>query len=65
MASISINLVWETLQTGKKIFVGSNVSTMLSDGRIVRGREYPWGTVNIEDKVGIELAKDFLCQVFY
>ena len=31
--------------------VGSNVSTMLSDGRIVRGREYPWGTVNIEDKV--------------
>ena len=45
--------------------VGSNVSTMLSDGRIVRGREYPWGTVNIEDKVGIELANDFLCQIFY
>jgi len=30
--------------------VGSNVSTNLSDGRVVRGREYPWGTVNIEDK---------------
>jgi len=24
--------------------------TTLSDGRIVRGREYPWGTVNIENK---------------
>jgi len=30
--------------------VGSNVLTTLSDGRLVRGREYPWGTVNIEDK---------------
>ena len=42
--------------------VGSNVSTMLSDGRIVRGREYPWGTVNIENKVGMEVYQDFLCQ---
>ena len=31
--------------------VGSNVSTTLDDGRLVRGREYPWGTVNIENKV--------------
>jgi len=30
--------------------VGSNIHTTLSDGRLVRGREYPWGTVNIEDK---------------
>jgi len=30
--------------------VGSNVSTTLEDGRLVRGREYPWGTVNIENK---------------
>lgn len=30
--------------------VGSNVSTTLDDGRLVRGREYPWGTVNIENK---------------
>ena len=42
--------------------VGSNVSTMLSDGRIVRGREYPWGTVNIENKVGMEVYQDFLYQ---
>eukprot|EP00092_Neocalanus_flemingeri_P041025 GFUD01044669.1.p1 GENE.GFUD01044669.1~~GFUD01044669.1.p1 ORF type:complete len:716 (-),score=198.32 GFUD01044669.1:58-2205(-) len=30
--------------------VGSNVCTTSSDGRLVRGREYPWGTVNIENK---------------
>ena len=32
--------------------VSSNTLTRLGDGRRVRGREYPWGTVNIEDKVG-------------
>ena len=31
--------------------VASNVLTRLEDGRTVRGREYPWGVVNIEDKV--------------
>lgn len=31
--------------------VASNVITRLEDGRTVRGREYPWGVVNIEDKV--------------
>ena len=30
--------------------VSSNTVTV-NDGREVRGREYPWGTVNIEDKV--------------
>jgi len=30
--------------------VSSNTLTTLSDGRVVRGREYPWGTVNIENK---------------
>ena len=32
--------------------VSSNTLTTLEDGRRVRGREYPWGTLNIEDKVG-------------
>ena len=31
--------------------VSSNTFTKLSDGRMVRGRDYPWGTVNIENKV--------------
>ena len=31
--------------------VGSNVVTVGEDGRQVRAREYPWGTVNIENKV--------------
>ena len=30
--------------------VASNTLTTLSDGRKVRGREYPWGCVNIEDR---------------
>ena len=30
--------------------VASNTLTSLEDGRVVRGREYPWGCVNIEDK---------------
>ena len=37
--------------------VSSNTLTTLEDGRVVRGREYPWGTVNIENKVKILLAK--------
>ena len=32
--------------------VGSNTFVTGEDGRRARGREYPWGTVNIEDKVG-------------
>ena len=32
--------------------VAANTLTTLEDGRRVRGREYPWGTLNIEDKVG-------------
>ena len=31
--------------------VSSNTVTENGDGKEVRGREYPWGTVNIEDKV--------------
>ena len=31
--------------------VSSNTLTLNGDGKEVRGREYPWGTVNIEDKV--------------
>jgi len=30
--------------------VGSNVTVVGEDGRTVRGREYPWGTVNVESK---------------
>ena len=30
--------------------VSSNTLTSCEDGRVVRGREYPWGCVNIEDK---------------
>ena len=30
--------------------VAANTLTTLEDGRVVRGREYPWGCVNIEDK---------------
>ena len=30
--------------------VAANTLTSLEDGRVVRGREYPWGCVNIEDK---------------
>ena len=33
--------------------VGSNMTiTDPSTGQMYRGREYPWGCVNIEDKVG-------------
>ena len=32
--------------------VGSNTVVTDEEGNMVRGREYPWGTVNIEDKVG-------------
>ena len=35
--------------------VSSNTFTELSDGRRVRGRDYPWGTVNIENKVSLYL----------
>ena len=31
--------------------VGSNVSISKEDGKVVRGREYPWGVVDIENKV--------------
>ena len=37
--------------------VGSNTVVTDKEGNIVRGREYPWGTVNIEDKVGTQLNK--------
>ena len=30
--------------------VGSNVLVEDEEGRMVRGRRYPWGTVNIEDE---------------
>ena len=34
--------------------VGSNMTiTDPSTGQMYRGREYPWGCVNIEDKVGL------------
>ena len=32
--------------------VGSNVIVTNQDGERVRGRRYPWGTVNIENEVG-------------
>ena len=32
--------------------VGSNTLVMDEEGNRCRGREYPWGTVNIEDTVG-------------
>jgi septin family protein len=32
--------------------VGSNTIVTDDDGNMCRGREYPWGNVNIEDKVG-------------
>ena len=41
--------------------VSSNTLTRLGDGRRVRGREYPWGTVNIEDKVG---GVSLDCEIF-
>ena len=31
--------------------VGSNTMVMDREGNMCRGREYPWGNVNIEDKV--------------
>ena len=31
--------------------VGSNVAITNSEGKVVRGREYPWGIVDIENKV--------------
>ena len=34
--------------------VGSNMTiTDPANGQMYRGREYPWGCVNIEDKVGL------------
>ena len=48
--------------------VSSNTLTRLEDGRRVRGREYPWGTVNIEDKVcacySILLSSDHRPHIF-
>ena len=40
--------------------VGSN--TVISDGEgyRCRGREYPWGCVNIEDKVSVEIIDLYL-----
>ena len=38
--------------------VGSNVTIERGEGRSVRGREYPWGVVDIENKV-ISLIVDF------
>ena len=32
--------------------VGSNTVVTDEEGNMCRGREYPWGNVNIEDKVG-------------
>ena len=31
--------------------VGSNVTIEREEGKNVRGREYPWGVVDIENKV--------------
>lgn len=31
--------------------VGSNTTMTADDGTKFRGREYPWGVVNIEDQV--------------
>ena len=31
--------------------VGSNVTIEREEGKSVRGREYPWGVVDIENKV--------------
>ena len=33
--------------------VGSNITIEKEEGKSVRGREYPWGVVDIEDKVMI------------
>ena len=35
--------------------VGSNTVVVDEKGNRCRGREYPWGTVDIEDKVGYML----------
>ena len=40
--------------------VSSNVLTKLEDGRTVRGREYPWGVVNIENKAGTASLHKYL-----
>ena len=39
--------------------VGSNTSLVDGDGAKYRGREYPWGVVNIEDQVGSSLVTLF------
>ena len=40
--------------------VGSNMTTTDPEtGLRYRGREYPWGCVNIEDKVGAHFTKSF------
>ena len=31
--------------------VGSNITIQREEGKSVRGREYPWGVVDIENKV--------------
>ena len=33
--------------------VGSNITIQKEEGKSVRGREYPWGVVDIENKVMI------------
>ena len=37
--------------------VGSNVTIEREEGKSVRGREYPWGVVDIENKVPQKKAK--------
>ena len=37
--------------------VGSNTSIADGEGNMYRGREYPWGVVNIEDQVSLGLGQ--------
>ena len=37
--------------------VGSNVTIERETGKSVRGREYPWGVVDIENKVPLKKNK--------
>ena len=39
--------------------VGSNTMVVDDKGKMCRGREYPWGTVNIEEKVRYQYQSFF------
>lgn len=51
---------WPTLSLQRKIpfaVVGSNTVVTTADGRQVRGRSYPWGTIEVDNEEHCDFVK--------